>query len=157
MFQGPCQHRAPFYGLVKRAMNRAPGPHDTWWGRHQVRAPASRRLTCCGHGSLRRVTRNCAQASCGGTYHKIQEPPGYVDRRKGKGRGKGKGNNKGKGKGAGRAKGAGPAASGGIDKFLNVQHVGTAGEGGGGAGGAAAGDTVVDGRGHRKRKRVGAS
>lgn len=45
---GPCQNRAPFFGIVKRAMNRKPGPNDTWWKQHQD--------------------------SCGGTYHKIAEP-----------------------------------------------------------------------------------
>ncbi|CAH8564185.1 unnamed protein product [Dicrocoelium dendriticum] len=38
---GPCRERSPFYGFVKRAMNRAPGPSDSWWGRHQA--------TCSGH------------------------------------------------------------------------------------------------------------
>lgn len=45
---GPCQNRRPFYGLVKRAMNRKPGPNDTWWAQHQ--------------------------ATCGGTFNKIAEP-----------------------------------------------------------------------------------
>lgn len=45
---GPCQNRRPFFGLVKRAMNRKPGPNDTWWKQHQD--------TCCG------------------TFHKIAEP-----------------------------------------------------------------------------------
>lgn len=31
---GPCQHRKPFFGMVKRATNRAPGPNDFWWGEH---------------------------------------------------------------------------------------------------------------------------
>ena len=48
---GPCRQRKPFYGLVKRAMNRAPGPNDRWWSEH-----------------LR---------SCGGTYTKIKEPENY--------------------------------------------------------------------------------
>lgn len=45
---GPCQNRRPFYGLVKRAMNRKPGPNDTWWKQHQD--------------------------TCGGVFHKIAEP-----------------------------------------------------------------------------------
>lgn len=45
---GPCNNRRPFFGLVKRAMNRKPGPNDTWWKQHQD--------------------------SCGGTFHKIAEP-----------------------------------------------------------------------------------
>lgn len=32
---GPCQERPPYFGLVKRAMNRAPGSSDDWWERHQ--------------------------------------------------------------------------------------------------------------------------
>lgn len=32
---GICQHRKPFNGLVKRTCNRAPGPNDIWWTKHQ--------------------------------------------------------------------------------------------------------------------------
>jgi hypothetical protein len=45
---GPCRNQPPFFGLVKRSMNRAPGKSDTWWARHE--------------------------SECGGTYTKIQEP-----------------------------------------------------------------------------------
>ncbi|KAF2746486.1 hypothetical protein M011DRAFT_487258 [Sporormia fimetaria CBS 119925] len=45
---GPCREQPPFFGLVKRSMNRAPGKSDSWWEKHQ--------------------------AECGGTYTKIQEP-----------------------------------------------------------------------------------
>ncbi|XP_022195943.2 DNA-dependent metalloprotease SPRTN isoform X2 [Nilaparvata lugens] len=45
---GPCQFRPPFMGLVKRTMNRAPGPYDSWWTTHQ--------------------------ATCGGTFIKVREP-----------------------------------------------------------------------------------
>ncbi|KAJ4367516.1 hypothetical protein N0V83_007099 [Neocucurbitaria cava] len=45
---GPCQTRPPYFGLVKRSMNRAPGKSDSWWTKHE--------------------------ADCGGTYTKIQEP-----------------------------------------------------------------------------------
>lgn len=45
---GPCQTQPPFFGQVKRSMNRAPGKTDTWWPRHE--------------------------AECGGTYTKISEP-----------------------------------------------------------------------------------
>ena len=55
---GPCRSRRPFYGLVKRAMNRAPGPNDRWWGDHE--------------------------RSCGGTYTKIKEPENYGKKKKGK-------------------------------------------------------------------------
>ncbi|KAH7054525.1 SprT-like family-domain-containing protein [Macrophomina phaseolina] len=45
---GPCQARPPFFGLVKRSMNRAPSPRDSWWPQHQ--------------------------ADCGGSFTKIAEP-----------------------------------------------------------------------------------
>lgn len=45
---GPCQKKSPFYGLVKRATNRAPAPNDFWWATHQ--------------------------ATCGGTFIKIMQP-----------------------------------------------------------------------------------
>lgn len=45
---GPCANRPPFYGLVRRSMNRAPGPNDLWWAEHQ--------------------------ASCSGQFIKISEP-----------------------------------------------------------------------------------
>ena len=51
---GPCQHRPPFFGTVKRAMNRAPSAQDRWWAEHQK--------------------------TCGGTYSKIKEPEGYKSR-----------------------------------------------------------------------------
>nr|XP_023829302.1 sprT-like domain-containing protein Spartan isoform X2 [Salvelinus alpinus] len=48
---GPCQTRKPYFGYVKRVMNRAPSAQDALWGDH-----------------LR---------SCGGTYTKVKEPEGY--------------------------------------------------------------------------------
>ncbi|KAG0730273.1 SprT-like domain-containing protein Spartan [Chionoecetes opilio] len=45
---GPCRTRQPYFGLLKRSMNRVPGPRDPWWERHQQ--------------------------TCGGTYIKIKEP-----------------------------------------------------------------------------------
>lgn len=45
---GICQHRQPFYGVVKRTCNRAPGPSDVWWAQHKQ--------------------------SCGGYFAKISEP-----------------------------------------------------------------------------------
>ncbi|XP_075974252.1 DNA-dependent metalloprotease SPRTN [Anticarsia gemmatalis] len=45
---GPCQRTAPYFGIVQRSCNRAPGPSDYWFERH------------------RRV--------CGGTFVKIREP-----------------------------------------------------------------------------------
>ncbi|XP_039549025.1 DNA-dependent metalloprotease SPRTN isoform X3 [Pimephales promelas] len=48
---GPCQNRRPFFGYVKRAMNRPPSARDPWWTEHQ--------------------------RTCGGTYTKIKEPENY--------------------------------------------------------------------------------
>ncbi|KAG7508196.1 sprT-like domain-containing protein Spartan [Solea senegalensis] len=48
---GPCQSRKPYFGFVKRAMNRAPSSLDPWWADHQ--------------------------RTCGGTYTKVKEPEGY--------------------------------------------------------------------------------
>ena len=45
---GPCQRRAPYFGTVRRAMNRAPGPADFWFAEHK--------------------------AKCGGQFIKIKEP-----------------------------------------------------------------------------------
>ena len=54
---GPCRSRRPYFGLVKRSMNRAPGPNDNWWAHHQQ--------------------------TCGGTYTKIQEPDRSATSKKG--------------------------------------------------------------------------
>jgi hypothetical protein len=43
---GSCQYLPPYYGLVKRAMNRPPQPADSWYSRHK--------------------------ATCGGTFTKIE-------------------------------------------------------------------------------------
>ncbi|RMZ93712.1 sprT-like domain-containing Spartan [Brachionus plicatilis] len=48
---GPCQKMAPFYGFVKRSMNRAPGKNDTWWASHA--------------------------AKCNGTFDKVSEPEDF--------------------------------------------------------------------------------
>lgn len=45
---GPCKTRPPFFGQVKRSMNRAPGKGDTWWKEHEEK--------------------------CGGDWTKIAEP-----------------------------------------------------------------------------------
>jgi hypothetical protein len=45
---GPCQSQPPYFGLVKRSMNRPPSKSDSWWTKHQE--------------------------ECGGTYTKISEP-----------------------------------------------------------------------------------
>jgi predicted SprT family Zn-dependent metalloprotease len=48
---GVCRTMPPFYGYVKRSMNRAPGKNDTWWAQHQ--------------------------SKCNGTFEKISEPESY--------------------------------------------------------------------------------
>lgn len=48
---GPCQHLKPCFGILRRSINRAPGPTDSWWSAHK-------RL-------------------CGGAFIKIQEPKNY--------------------------------------------------------------------------------
>ncbi|KAF9399008.1 hypothetical protein BGX21_006930 [Mortierella sp. AD011] len=45
---GPCRTRPPYYGIVRRSMNRPPQPADKWYAEHQEK--------------------------CGGTYTKISEP-----------------------------------------------------------------------------------
>lgn len=32
---GPCQSKPPFYGYVKRSINRKPQPADHWFNDHQ--------------------------------------------------------------------------------------------------------------------------
>ncbi|XP_023034782.1 DNA-dependent metalloprotease SPRTN isoform X2 [Drosophila willistoni] len=46
---GICQNHTPFQGWVKRTSNRAPGPSDQWWEKHQ--------------------------RECGGTFMKVSQPP----------------------------------------------------------------------------------
>lgn len=46
--KGICRNRSPYYGWVRRSMNRKPGPNDKWWAEHQQ--------------------------TCGGEFEKISEP-----------------------------------------------------------------------------------
>nr|XP_033331969.1 sprT-like domain-containing protein Spartan [Megalopta genalis] len=48
---GPCQKRAPYFGTVRRAMNRPPGPSDFWWKEHKL--------------------------NCNGQFIKIKEPENF--------------------------------------------------------------------------------
>ncbi|KAH3846280.1 DNA-dependent metalloprotease SPRTN-like [Dreissena polymorpha] len=52
---GPCQARKPYFGYVKRSMNRPPSKNDTWWAEHQ--------------------------RTCGGTYTKVKEPESYAKKK----------------------------------------------------------------------------
>ncbi|KAI8374324.1 SprT-like family-domain-containing protein [Radiomyces spectabilis] len=45
---GVCQTKPPYFGIVKRSMNRPPQPADSWFADHQL--------------------------TCGGQFHKISEP-----------------------------------------------------------------------------------
>ncbi|XP_053613127.1 DNA-dependent metalloprotease dvc-1 [Plodia interpunctella] len=45
---GPCQKKKPYFGVVRRSVNKAPGTADHWWNYHQK--------------------------YCGGTFVKIKEP-----------------------------------------------------------------------------------
>ncbi|XP_012522847.1 sprT-like domain-containing protein Spartan [Monomorium pharaonis] len=53
---GPCQRRPPYFGTVRRSMNRAPGPMDFWWKEHQEK--------------------------CNGQFIKIKEPENFKSRSK---------------------------------------------------------------------------
>ncbi|XP_009870276.1 PREDICTED: sprT-like domain-containing protein Spartan, partial [Apaloderma vittatum] len=53
---GPCQNRKPYFGYVKRSMNRAPSARDFWWAEHQQ--------------------------TCGGTFIKVKEPENFSKKSK---------------------------------------------------------------------------
>ncbi|NXY18159.1 SPRTN protein, partial [Atrichornis clamosus] len=53
---GPCQNREPYFGYVKRSMNRAPSAQDFWWDEHQ--------------------------RTCGGTFTKVKEPEKFSEKSK---------------------------------------------------------------------------
>ncbi|XP_069463043.1 DNA-dependent metalloprotease SPRTN isoform X2 [Ambystoma mexicanum] len=55
---GPCQKKRPYFGYVKRAMNRAPSANDPWWAEHKQ--------------------------TCGGTFTKVKEPENYSKKGNGK-------------------------------------------------------------------------
>ncbi|XP_053311922.1 DNA-dependent metalloprotease SPRTN-like [Spea bombifrons] len=53
---GPCRAWGPRFGLIMRAMNRAPSARERWWVHHQL--------------------------TCGGTLSKVYEPDNYVQKGK---------------------------------------------------------------------------
>jgi len=53
---GRCQSKPPYFGVVKRAMNRPPGPNDSWYSRHQQQ--------------------------CGGEWTKISEPKAFTEKQR---------------------------------------------------------------------------
>ena len=87
---GPCRKRPPYYGIVRRAMNRAPSPRDTWWADHQ--------------------------RTCGGTYTKIKEPENYGAKRSSKSKREKVDTEKGTAKGKGHVLGG--SDSGTLPKFF---------------------------------------
>ncbi|XP_060071605.1 DNA-dependent metalloprotease SPRTN-like [Ylistrum balloti] len=60
---GPCRQRKPYFGYVKRAMNRAPSERDPWWRDHKN--------------------------SCNGVFEKVKEPEGYGKKKKASGKSEG--------------------------------------------------------------------
>ncbi|KAM6324211.1 DNA-dependent metalloprotease SPRTN [Aegotheles albertisi] len=53
---GPCQNKKPYFGYVKRSINRAPSARDLWWAEHQQ--------------------------TCGGTFTKVKEPENFSKKSK---------------------------------------------------------------------------
>jgi len=53
---GICMKKPPYFGYVKRAMNRPPGKNDVWWEQHQK--------------------------NCGGQFTKIAEPENFNNKNK---------------------------------------------------------------------------
>ncbi|NXV72221.1 SPRTN protein, partial [Atlantisia rogersi] len=53
---GPCRNRKPYFGYVKRSMNRPPSARDFWWAEHQEK--------------------------CGGTFTKVKEPENFSKKSK---------------------------------------------------------------------------
>lgn len=45
---GPCTKKRPYFGVLRRAITRPPGPMDKWWAKHSQ--------------------------ECGGTFHKVEGP-----------------------------------------------------------------------------------
>jgi len=59
----PCRNRPPFFGYVRRSMNRKPQKADSWWRQHQL--------------------------TCGGEFIKISEPEEYTQKKLKKQKGNG--------------------------------------------------------------------
>ncbi|KAF3703053.1 SprT-like domain-containing protein [Channa argus] len=88
---GPCQNRKPYFGYVKRAMNRAPSSLDPWWEDHK--------------------------RTCGGTYTKIKEPEGYGKKGKKDGKKDGKSSEK---KASGNEKHSNTSTGSGSQDIRNI-------------------------------------
>ncbi|XP_068433870.1 DNA-dependent metalloprotease SPRTN [Clinocottus analis] len=88
---GPCQNRRPYFGFVKRAMNRAPSAQDPWWADHK--------------------------RTCGGTYIKVKEPEGYSKKGKKDGKKDGKSSEK---KASGKEKPSSTTTGSGSQDIRNI-------------------------------------
>ena len=64
---GPCKKKHPYYGIVKRQVNRAPSPLDDWCKYFKIKIS---------------YTVPLHLKNCGGQFIKIAEPEGYVDKNK---------------------------------------------------------------------------
>uniref|UniRef100_A0AC35TN42 SprT-like domain-containing protein n=1 Tax=Rhabditophanes sp. KR3021 TaxID=114890 RepID=A0AC35TN42_9BILA len=53
---GVCRTQRPYFGFVKRSMNRSPGPSDKWYETHRI--------------------------NCGGTFSKVKEPEEFTRKNK---------------------------------------------------------------------------
>ncbi|XP_050293686.1 DNA-dependent metalloprotease SPRTN isoform X2 [Anthonomus grandis grandis] len=63
---GPCQHQKPYFGTVRRASNRAPGPNDRWWEEHKRN---------CGGNFIKDVP-NCIKHWFKTTFNLYNQRPG---------------------------------------------------------------------------------
>ena len=67
---GACRQWKPFFGYVKRSMNRAPSTRDRWWSKRYIRV-FEHFQRCSSFMSGEHERR------CGGTFEKIKEPADY--------------------------------------------------------------------------------
>ena len=114
--QGPCIALAPHFGVVKRAMNRSPGPSDWWWAQHA--------------------------ATCGGSYVKVREPAGYRDKKEKRGTKRPRAGGAAAAAGGAGTSGAGSGA--GAAAAVTAATAAEGGAGGGGGGAASAGSRGGD-------------
>ena len=75
---GSCQHRPPYFGLVKRAQNRPPSPRDPWWNRVSAFAKFFGFILVVFSDRVSTLLFLAQhQSECGGSYTKVKEPEGY--------------------------------------------------------------------------------
>ena len=68
--QGSCREWPPYFGIVRRAMNRPPQPADSWWAEHQAR---------CGGTFVKTSGDQEKKTSQKGPISKKQETKGPLD------------------------------------------------------------------------------